>query len=387
MHVTAATMLRRLGAVCRTAPHHSVQAGCVGSAGNALGPMNRSYSTDWKGPSHSTQKPTVPLERNNTGSSASRALRQGFERPGLSAFGRRTNTPPDSSPISREVSDEEMFVPPKKITHVKLRKPEKKRKSNKIQQGGVVLTRDIVNHGSVLNSFTVEDLVKAKVHIGHHRTLWHPKIQPYLYGVRDDTHIFDLEQTMAHLRRALDVVRRVAHAGGIILFVGNRPQFDTLIRHTAIQCEEYYVTKKYKPGSLTNSMQTLGADVKPDLMIFITLPVSKVALRESYYSIIPSVGITDSDQDPTQVTYSIPGNDDNVEAVTLYCELLKKAVQEGKLYRKHNMELGDFALDVSDDIERVKQQADMKKHAQEKEEDEWSTVDNIEDTVMKSMDQ
>ncbi|KNC78066.1 hypothetical protein SARC_09487 [Sphaeroforma arctica JP610] len=200
----------------------------------------------------------------------------------------------------------------------------------------------------------MEDLVAAKVHLGHHRTLWHPKIQPYLFGVRDDTHIFDLEQTMAHLRRALDVVRRVAHAGGIILFIGNRPQFEKVIRHTAIQCGEYYVTKKYKPGSLTNSVQTLGAEIKPDLMIFITLPVSKVALRESYYSVIPSLGIVDSDQDPTQVTYSIPGNDDNIESVELYCKLLKRAVQEGKLYRKQGMDMGDFAVDVHDEVQKLK---------------------------------
>eukprot|EP00123_Amoebidium_parasiticum_P017174 comp23741_c0_seq1/m.40976 comp23741_c0_seq1/g.40976 ORF comp23741_c0_seq1/g.40976 comp23741_c0_seq1/m.40976 type:complete len:313 (-) comp23741_c0_seq1:30-968(-) len=200
-------------------------------------------------------------------------------------------------------------------------------------------TKEMMEHGSVVNSFTLEDMMKAKVHYGHHRSMWNPLMEPYLYGVREDIHIFDLDQTAVHLRRALSVLRALANRNGIILFVGARPQFEGLIRKTAVDCGEYFVSKKWVNGALTNRAQTLKANVLPDLIVFLTVPASRAALKESYLLNIPSIGIIDSDSDPFSVTYAIPGNDDSYSAMEFYCDLMSKAIKEGKHCRKHGIPL------------------------------------------------
>jgi len=194
-------------------------------------------------------------------------------------------------------------------------------------------------HGTVLNMVTVKDLLEARVHFGHHQSVWNPKMEPYIYGVREELHIIDLEQTVAHLRRALDVLRHVAYNGGLILFVGNRSQYERLIRSAAMRCGEYFVTRKWTGGTLTNRMQTLKQDAIPDLMVCLTVPVSFRALRESYHLNIPSIGIIDTDQDPSNVTYVVPGNDDTPTAVELYCRLMALAVMEGKVLRSLGLPL------------------------------------------------
>eukprot|EP00128_Syssomonas_multiformis_P017413 Colp12_sorted_trinity150504_noHs@18653 len=180
----------------------------------------------------------------------------------------------------------------------------------------------------------LKTLFEAGVHLGHKASVWNPKMESYLLGKREGIHIFDLEKTVVSLRRVLNVLRHLAYEDGIILFVCTRPQFEGVVRNAAISCKEYYITKKWVGGTLTNRQETLKADILPDVIIFLSMPVNKTAIHEAHMAGVPTIGICDSDCDPDLVTYVVPGNDDSPSAVSLYCKLFAHAIKEGKAMRK-----------------------------------------------------
>ncbi|EDQ92291.1 uncharacterized protein MONBRDRAFT_21836 [Monosiga brevicollis MX1] len=189
---------------------------------------------------------------------------------------------------------------------------------------------------------TIDELFDARVHLGHKRGMWNPKMEPYIYTTLADSHIIDLNVTKAHLEHALELTRRISADGGVVLFVGGRPQFEGLIRHEARRCGEYFVTRKWIGGTLTNNteartshrlvhgVQTLGGLRMPDLILFFCVPVSKVGVKEALDCDIPSVGIIDTDGDPDGVTYVVPGNDDTTQAIEFYVRKFADAVLAGK---------------------------------------------------------
>lgn len=186
-------------------------------------------------------------------------------------------------------------------------------------------------------------------------------MKPYLLGIRSDIHIIDLEETVAALRRALNVIRGIVHKEGIVLFVNARVEFEDLVRRMAYDCGEYFVTRRWVPGLMSNPCVSAARSVPvhrspasrvagvarailkkarlPDLIVFMSMPMDKIAMREAVAAHIPTIGICDSDCDPTLVDYVVPGNDDSLRAIRLYCKLFHNAVIEAKTKRQLNLPL------------------------------------------------
>ena len=192
------------------------------------------------------------------------------------------------------------------------------------------------NQEMMNNSLQVDEMVslrelfEARVHLGHKKGMWNPLMKPYIFGLRAGIHIIDLHQTMKHLKLALTVAGSIAQRNGIIMFINERIQFDRLVQHTARNCDEYFVSPKWRPGTLTNSYMLLGTLRLPDILIFLSTPPSKTAIKEAAMCNIPTIGIVDTDCNPNLITYPIPGNDDTPEAVKLYCKLFCEVIQNGK---------------------------------------------------------
>jgi len=220
--------------------------------------------------------------------------------------------------------------------------------------------------------FTMRQLLEAGVHFGHHTRRWNPSMGPYLYGVRNQVHIIDLEQTVPLLDRALRAVRDVTAAGGRVLFVGTKRAAAEYVAEAAKRCGQYYVNHRWLGGTLTN-WKTITGSIKrlrqieemvagntsgltkkeilgitrdqekleralggikemgglPDILFIIDTNKEKLAVEEANKLGIPVVAILDSNSDPQGVTYPIPGNDDAIRAITLYCDLVAGAVLDG----------------------------------------------------------
>ena len=223
-----------------------------------------------------------------------------------------------------------------------------------------------------LPEFTMRQLLEAGVHFGHQTRRWNPKMRPYLFGARNGVHVIDLEQTVPLLHQALVVLRDVAAGGGRILFVGTKRQASRPIAETARRCGQYYVNHRWLGGMLTNwkaisgSIKTL-ADLEatladesagltkkemlqlvrrrnkldlalggirdmggvPDVLVVIDTNKEDIAILEARKLGIPVVAIIDSNCDPDLITHPVPGNDDAIRAINLYCDLFARAVIDG----------------------------------------------------------
>lgn len=191
--------------------------------------------------------------------------------------------------------------------------------------------------------FSLKDLFDARVHLGHKKGCRHRLMEPYLYGCRLEQDIIDLDQTMDHLQQALNFTAHIAYRGGIILFVSRRRQFSYLIENTAKSCGEYAHTRYWQGGLLTNAQIQYGTGVRlPDLIIFLStlnnVFQQHVAIRDAAKMNIPTVGVVDSNCNPSLVTYPVPGNDDTPVAMELYCRLFKMTINRAK-DRRRQMEL------------------------------------------------
>ncbi len=197
---------------------------------------------------------------------------------------------------------------------------------------------------------------------------------PYLYGVRNDAHIIDLQQTVPMLHRALAAVRDIVAGGGRVLFVGTKRQAAEPVAAAAKRCGQFYVNHRWLGGMLTNwktisvsirRLHTLEAEFEqeqeqtgltkkellrlnrernklerslggikdmgglPDLLFVIDTNREAIAIAEANKLGIPVVAVIDSNSDPDKITYPIPGNDDAIRAVNLYCKVMSEAVLDG----------------------------------------------------------
>jgi small subunit ribosomal protein S2 len=184
---------------------------------------------------------------------------------------------------------------------------------------------------SVLSSFNVEDLIKVRAHYGHHKSCWHPAIKPFLYGTREDIHIIDLDQTIVQLKRSLTLLRTLAYNDVDILFTCARMEYDQLIRHACHKHNIFYVTRRWIPGTLTNSQTTIGRTERPGFMVIFSVEGNRVAIREAHQEFIPTLAIIDTNIDPRIVTYPIVSSDDSKEAIELYLKLMCQESRRGDL--------------------------------------------------------
>src|SRR5215831_4443862 len=188
-------------------------------------------------------------------------------------------------------------------------------------------------------TFTMRQLLEAGVHFGHHTRRWNPKMKPYLFGVRNGVHIIDLTKTVPLLEQALQQARQVVSNGGRVLFVGTKAAAAERIADAAKRCGQYYVNHRWLGGMITN-WQTISASIKrlrerdklerslggikemggtPDMLFIIDTNKEAIAVQEARKRGIPIVAVLDSNSDPDGVDYPIPGNDDAIRAVSLYC--------------------------------------------------------------------
>lgn len=220
--------------------------------------------------------------------------------------------------------------------------------------------------------FTIKDFLEAGVHFGHRTMRWNPKMAPYIYGSRNGIHIIDLTQTVILMNDATRILREVAKKKGKILFVCTKKQGAETVARMAEECGQYYVTNKWLGGMLTN-WKTISQSIrkiksienqlitdtklvkkeklylqkqkekleknfngikaiggKPDLIFVIDVPKENLAISEARSLGIPVMAITDTNADPDKVDYVIPGNDDSIKAIELYCEIIKSSLKEFK---------------------------------------------------------
>ncbi len=223
-----------------------------------------------------------------------------------------------------------------------------------------------------LPTFTMRQLLEAGVHFGHSTRRWNPKMAPFLFGVRNGTHIIDLEQTVPLLHQALLAVRDVVASGGRVLFVGTKRQASDKVADAAKRCGQYYVNHRWLGGMMTNwrtisnsirrlreldsrlASDTTGLTKKetlqltrerdkleqalggikemgglPNILFIIDTNKEAIAISEAKKLGIPVVAILDSNSDPNGVDYPVPGNDDALRAISLYCDLVAEAVLDG----------------------------------------------------------
>lgn len=204
---------------------------------------------------------------------------------------------------------------------------------------------------------TIETFLAAGAHLGHSTSMFRPSTQPYVYGVREGIHIINLESTIVHLRRASKVIEQVAEQGGLILYVGTRSGQQRSLEAAAKRSGGYYVHRRWVPGTLTNCREIsqlwervevdMGDNstdrllsprlkrslVKPDLVVLLNPVENRNAIYECIQSNVPTIGIVDTDSEPSLLTYPIPGNDDSLRATDIFVGVLSKAAEKGRSRR------------------------------------------------------
>lgn len=245
-------------------------------------------------------------------------------------------------------------------------------------------------------TFTMRQLLEAGIHYGHHTRRWNPKMAPFIFGVRNGIHIINLEETVPLLYQALNLIKDTVAAGGRILFVGTKRQASEKIAESAKRCGQYYVNHRWLGGMMTN-WKTVSQSIKrlkeysellentpaaytkkeilqltrlqnnlerslggikelggvPDLLFVIDTNKETIAIQEANKLGIPVVAVLDTNSDPEGIQYPIPGNDDAIRAIELYCSLVSNAVLEGLQMQMATagIDLGERAENLPNDIE------------------------------------
>ena len=240
-------------------------------------------------------------------------------------------------------------------------------------------------------TFTMRQLLEAGVHFGHHTRRWNPKMEPYIFGKRNNIHIINLEKTVPMLYEALEAIQSIAKHGGKFLFVGTKRSASELIAQAAINCGQYYVNHRWLGGMLTN-WETVSKSIKklksleeriesgeinsltkkeklnierqkekldltlggiknmngvPDAMFIIDTNKEAIAVLEANNLNIPVIAICDSNTNPLGVDYPIPGNDDALRAISLYCDLVAASVLKGL---ESNLEQSGVDIGEAEDL-------------------------------------
>jgi small subunit ribosomal protein S2 len=224
-----------------------------------------------------------------------------------------------------------------------------------------------------LATITMKELLEAGVHFGHQTKRWNPKMKEYIFGERNGIYIIDLQKTLKMFKEASKFVQELASAGKIVLFVGTKRQAQDAIAEEATKCGGFYINQRWLGGLLTNwvtvqksvkrlkeldEMATDGryellpkkeviklererkhlqanlAGIKnmsrlPDAIFVIDSNKEQIAVREARKLGIPVVAVVDTNCDPSEVDYVIPGNDDALRAIRLFTSKISESIAEG----------------------------------------------------------
>ncbi len=223
-------------------------------------------------------------------------------------------------------------------------------------------------------TITMKEMLDAGVHFGHQTQRWNPRMKPYVYTSRGGIHIIDLQKSVGHARAAADFAKSVAAQGGRMIFVGTKKQAIEPIKTAAEKCGQFYVTKRWLGGTLTNFttikssidrmkridlMREKGEldfyskkersriekeygklleylegirDMKdaPQAIFVVDLNKEHIAVKEAQRLNIPVIGIADTNVDPGEIEFPIPGNDDAIRSISLFANLVADSFLEGQ---------------------------------------------------------
>lgn len=225
-----------------------------------------------------------------------------------------------------------------------------------------------------MRNITLMEMLKAGVHFGHKKSLWNPKMAPFIFTTRNSIHIFDLEKTKSKLLEALNFAKVTAAAGGTILFVGTKRQAKEEVRKAAESCNMPYVVTRWLGGTFTNfrtiqrtikkmdryekmiadgeikkytkkeqlmiareleKMKTFFSGIKdmkklPDAIFVLDTKYDHIPVEEAVQSKVKVIGVADTNSDPSKIDYLIPANDDAVKVISFLTQIMAEAINEGR---------------------------------------------------------
>ena len=228
---------------------------------------------------------------------------------------------------------------------------------------------------------SMREMLDAGVHFGHQTQRWNPKMKPYVYTIRGGIHIIDLQKTVGHAAQAAEHVKKVAANGGRMIFVGTKKQAIEPIQEAAKKCGQYFVTKRWLGGTLTNfvtiknsidrlkkidqmrekgqldffSKKERGSIEKeydklneylegiremkeaPAALFVVDLNKEHIAVAEARRLGISVIGIADTNCDPEKIDHPIPGNDDAIRSISLFANMVADAYLEGAKDYEHKL--------------------------------------------------
>jgi small subunit ribosomal protein S2 len=254
----------------------------------------------------------------------------------------------------------------------------------------------------------MKDLLEAGVHFGHQTKRWNPKMKPYIFGERSGIYIVDLSKTVKLFEDAEEFVRRLASEGRAVLFVGTKRQAQDVIAEEAARCSMFYVNERWLGGLLTNfttiqrsiarlrDLEAMATDGRyefmpkkeiaraekekrklqrnlegirnmgrlPDALFVVDTRKEKIAVDEARKLKIPVIGIVDTNCDPDEVDFVIPGNDDALRSIRLFASRVADAVIEGRGLRESALaeqERADAEAAAADEASRTVRPANIRR--------------------------
>ena len=238
-----------------------------------------------------------------------------------------------------------------------------------------------------MSVISMKQLLEAGVHFGHQTRRWNPKMAPYIYTERNGIHIIDLQKSVGMVDTAYEAIKNIVANGGTILFVGTKKQAQEAVKDEAIRSGMYYVNERWLGGMLTN-FKTIKSRIEklkeyekmsedgtfdvlpkkeviqikkawekleknlggikemkklPDAIFVVDPKKERICIQEAHTLDIPVIGIADTNCDPDELTYVIPGNDDAIRAVKLIVAKMADAVIEAN----QGEQVGDAAEEVA----------------------------------------
>lgn len=232
---------------------------------------------------------------------------------------------------------------------------------------------------------SMKQLLEAGVHFGHQTSRWNPKMKPFIFGARNGIHIIDLQQTVSMFKEVENAARNLAESGGNVLFVGTKKQAHEAIKEEAERCGMFYVHNRWLGGTLTNfstirqsierlrKLEEMENDPKivealtkkemlglkrerekleqslggikgmrklPDAIFVVDPKQEEIAVKEARKLRIPVIAVIDTNCDPDMVDHKVPGNDDAIRAIRLFCAAVADAVIEGKTHYEQSLVKG-----------------------------------------------
>ncbi len=233
--------------------------------------------------------------------------------------------------------------------------------------------RSLTQKEKIMAKIKMKTMLESGVHFGHRSRFWHPKMAPYIYGIRNDIHIINLEKTLPLFNDALNFVGQSISQGKKILFVGTKRSAANIIKDEAIRCEMPYVNHRWLGGMMTN-YKTIKASIKrlkdleflaqenfssvnkkeglmmhremeklerslggikdlggiPDILFVMDIGHEKIAIKEAKKLGLPIIAVVDTNYNPEGIDYVIPGNDDSIRSIGFYTREVTNAILEAK---------------------------------------------------------